>query len=228
MRLVKSEEEIRRIRKSTEIAEQAIGAMMGALCEGTTDRDLLRVARRAIVDSGAEGWDHLTLGIGASDPEAPDTGVSAKRGELCRFDVGAVWQGYVSDVSRQAVIGPAPKDAAAVMETLCRVQEFCVGLIRPAGSPRETYAQTGKFFKSLERRGTCHVTGHSIGLECEELHLFSPMKKMDMPFQENMVLDVEVWQSFEGAGLIGVEDCYRVTATGCERLSSLPRGIREV
>jgi len=41
----------------------------------------------------------------------------------------------------------------------------------------------------------------------------------------NMVLDIEIWQNFKNQGLIGVEDCYRITKAGCERLSSLDKNI---
>ncbi|MFX0008550.1 MAG: M24 family metallopeptidase, partial [Promethearchaeota archaeon] len=74
MRLIKSEEEINRIKNSTQIAEKAILNCIESLKEGITDIELLKIARRSIVNEGAEGWDHLTMNIGDSDPEAPGVG----------------------------------------------------------------------------------------------------------------------------------------------------------
>ena len=51
------------------------------------------------------------------------------------------------------------------------------------------------------------------------------MKTLDIPFEANMVLDIEIWQNFKNQGLIGIEDCYRITKYGCERLSSLDKNI---
>jgi Xaa-Pro aminopeptidase len=48
---------------------------------------------------------------------------------------------------------------------------------------------------------------------------------MDVPFEENMVMDIEVWLNVRGQGLVGVEDCYRITSSGCERLSHLDKKI---
>ena len=62
-------------------------------------------------------------------------------------------------------------------------------------------------------------------MECEEVHIFSPMRSIGTPFEENMVLDIEVWQNFKNAGLVGIEDCYRITKSGCKRLSSLDKDI---
>ena len=225
MRLVKSEEEVKRIRKSTEISEKAIKTMIEEAHEGITDNELLQIARRTIVNEGAEGWDHLTMGIGSSDPEAPGIGIQMKPGDITRFDIGTIWKGYVSDVSREVVIGKIPEGAKEILERLIQVQEFCVENIKPGRYPKEIYRSAMDFNKSLTKRGRCFITGHSIGLECEETHIFSPIKKLDIPFEENMVLDVEIWQNFKNQGLIGVEDCYRITKSGCERLSSLDKNI---
>ena len=105
MRIVKTEAEIELIKKSTEITEQAILKCIDSVQEGLTDNDFLQIARRSIVDAGADGWDHLTMAIGGSDPEAPGVGTVIKPGDLSRFDFGTVYKGYISDVSREVVIG---------------------------------------------------------------------------------------------------------------------------
>jgi len=225
MRLIKSEEEVKRIKKSTQISEKAIMNMIEASYEGITDIELLQIARRTIVDEGAEGWDHLTMNLGPSDPEAPGVGTTLKAGDLNRFDIGTIWKGYVSDVSRELVIGQIPNGAEEVMNRVIKVQEFCEQNISPGLNMKELYNDANKFNKSLIKKGRAYITGHSIGLECEETHLFSPIKKLDRPFEENMVLDIEVWQNFKTQGLVGIEDCYRITSNGCERLSSLDKTI---
>jgi len=224
MRLIKTVEEIARIRKSTEISERAIQTMIDEAHVGMTDIDLLKIARRTIIEAGAEGWDHLTIGIGSSDPEAPGIGTAMAAGELTRLDIGAVWKGYVSDVSRELVLGAAPDGAEEVMERMIRVQDFCVDQIAPGVLPADVYKAALKFHKTLSS-GRPAITCHSIGLECEEAHLFSRMRTAKYPFEENMVVDIEVWQSFKDFGLVGIEDCYRIKSSGCERLSTLDRGI---
>ncbi len=225
MRLIKSEEEVKRIKKSTEISEKAIMNMIEASYEGITDLELLQIARRTIVNAGAEGWDHLTMNLGPSDPEAPGVGTTLKSGDLNRFDIGTIWKGYVSDVSRELVIGQIPQGAEEIMNRVIKVQEFCEENIHPNLNMKELYTNAIKFHKSLTTKARVFITGHSIGLECEETHLFSPIKKLDKSFEENMVLDIEIWQNFKNQGMMGIEDCYRITNTGCERLSSLDKNI---
>ncbi|NVM54306.1 MAG: aminopeptidase P family protein [Candidatus Helarchaeota archaeon] len=225
MRLVKSAEEIRRIQKSTEIAEKAILAMINITKEGITDEKLLQEARKTIILEGAEGWDHLTLGIGASDPEAPGyVKASMNKEDLARYDIGAVWEGYVSDVSRHCAIGiPIGEKEHDLM---VQVQEYCVDQIKPGIMAGEVAKATKKFHKSLNKGLSCFVTGHSIGLQTEEFHFFSPMvRKGKGTFKENMVLDVEVWTPFKNFGLLGIEDTYQVTKSGCKQISSLDKKI---
>lgn len=224
MRLVKSQEEIARIKKSTEIAENAIANCIEATQLNVLDTDLLKIARRTVVDEGAEGWDHLTMNIGPSDPEAPGRGIPVTPNDIVRFDFGAVWKGYISDVSRGVVIGEIPKKAKEAMDIMIQLQEYCVDNIEVGKSSNELFQQAQAHLKSLAKRGFYLITGHSIGLECEEIHLFSA-KAIDIPFEENMVLDIEVWLNVRGQGLVGVEDCYRVKKKGCERLSSLDKDI---
>ena len=210
MRIVKTEEEVRRIKKSTEVAEKAIQACIDATVEGLPDTELLKIARRT---------------IGPSDPEAPGLGIPVTKNDLVRFDFGAVWEGYISDISRDVVIGEPPKKAAEAMNYMIQVQDYCVDNIKPGVNAVELGKDAQNYLKSITKRGFYLITGHSIGLECEEAHLFSPMGSMNIAFQENMVLDIEVWLSVRGQGLVGVEDCYRITSSGCERLSKLDRNI---
>lgn len=225
MRLVKSEEEIRRIKRSTEVAESAIRAVIDDAHEKVTDNELLAVARQKIVESGAPGWDHLTLGIGSSDPEAPGIGTRMMKGDLSRIDVGAVWQGYVSDLSREFVLGAIPDGAQETIDRLIRVQDFCVENIKPGVKPGDVLKAAMDFHKTLKKVLRPFITCHSIGLECEELQMFSPMRTAAISFQQNMTVDIEVWQPFGQYGLVGIEDAYRITSSGCERISTLDRQI---
>jgi Xaa-Pro aminopeptidase len=225
MRIIKTAEEIKRIQKSTRITEKAILAMIKITREGVTDEELLREARKTIVSEGAEGWDHLTLGIGASDPEAPGyVKASMSKDDLARFDIGTVWEGYVSDVSRHVSIGTAIGKERH--DQMIQIQEFCVDQIKPGIAAADVIKETKKFHKNLDKTLSCFVTGHSVGLQTEEFHFFSPMaSKGKGTFEENMVLDVELWTPFKNFGLLGIEDTFQVTKSGCKRISSLEKKI---
>jgi Xaa-Pro aminopeptidase len=187
-----------------------------------TDNDFLKLARKAIVEEGADGWDHLTLSIGGSDPEAPGIGTVAKKGDIIRFDFGAVYKGYVSDVNRHVVLGPVPDEAAELIERLIQFQEHYEQHIRPGVSMKDVNEEAIAYYKTIKPDGMTFAVGHSIGLECEEAHLFGTMGVLDRPFESNMVFEIEAWEPFSNT-LIGVEDCYVVTETGCRKITTLDK-----
>ncbi len=183
------------------------------LKEGMTDNDFLMLARKTMIEEGAEVWDHLTLSIGESDPEAPGIGTVLKKGDIARFDFGAVYKGYVADVNRHVVLGPVPKEAAEIIDRLILLQEYYEKRVKPGVNIKQLNAEATAFYKTKKPDGMTFAIGHSIGLECEEQHLFGPLQVMDRPFEQNMVFEIEAWESF-GKMLIGVEDCYVVTRVG--------------
>jgi Xaa-Pro aminopeptidase len=222
MRLVKTDAEIDLIERATKITEKAIMACAKAAREGMTDNDFLKLARKTMIEEGAEGWDHLTLSIGDSDPEAPGIGTVAKKGDIIRLDFGAVYRGYVADVNRHVVLGPIPDEAADLIERLIQFQEYYEQHIKPGASIKQVNEGAMAYYKTIRPEGSTWSVGHSIGLECEEQHLFGSYEVLDRPFEKNMVFEIEAWEPFSGT-LIGVEDCYVVTEAGCRKITTLDK-----
>jgi Xaa-Pro aminopeptidase len=226
-RLVKNPEEIDRIKKSTHIAEKTILAMFHELKEGISDIDMLKIAKNTIVNEGASGWDHITMSLGASDPEAPGTGVKMKKNEMTRFDIGAIYKGYTSDVSRHAVLGKIPSDVEKFIREIVHVQRQCIDAIKP-GVPTMNILNIAQ--EAFEKKGEevpIFPTCHSLGLRCEEIHLFDPLHSADKMFEPGMVFDLEFWVPYEPYNnrLIGMEDTYLVTKNKCERISTLDQTL---
>ncbi|MHA1315394.1 MAG: M24 family metallopeptidase [Candidatus Helarchaeota archaeon] len=131
LRLVKSDEEIRRIAESTRIAEKTIETLIASTKVGTNDLDLIRIAKKAMLDEGADGYDHVTMSINASDPEHPGIGLTLKEGDITRYDMGAIYEGYSSDVSRHAFIGQGPAEVKDLIRAVVAVQDACERAIKP-------------------------------------------------------------------------------------------------
>jgi Xaa-Pro aminopeptidase len=148
MQLVKSKEEIRRIEESTRIAEAAISKMIAATVPGITDLELIQVGKNAIIDEGAEGWDHFTFSIGESDPEAPGTGIKVKKDDLVRYDIGAFYQGYVSDVNRYYYLGAnPPAELEDTINAIIQVQNALQKAIKPGSDPKDMLALAEKTWR---------------------------------------------------------------------------------
>jgi len=225
MRLEKSEEEIRRIKESTRVAEKAIEAMINSVKEGVSDNDLIRIAKAEIINAGGMGVDHITLGIGTSDPEYPGTGVRMKKGDLARFDVGAIYAGYGSDVSRHASIGAPAKDLKEASDFMVELQQVCIDAVKPGVKPGKAYEATEAAHKKAAKDMPFFLTIHSVGLLIEEFHYYDAMRgTSELPFAKNNVVDIEIW-TLSNQGLVGIEDTFVVKASGSDRISTLERKI---
>lgn len=227
MRIIKSDAEIGYIERATAITERAIMGCVKELKEGMTDHEILALARKTMLEEGADGWNHLTLSIGNSDPEAPGVGTSVRKGDIVRLDFGAVYRGYVADVNAEVVIGEPPGKAVELMEGLLEFQAYFEARIRPGVSMRQLGDEATDWYKKKHPEGIAFCIGHSIGLECEDLHLFGAMGSQDRAFEKNMVFEIEAWEKYEGF-LIGVEDCYVVTDDACRRMTTLDKHIMSV
>jgi predicted dehydrogenase/Xaa-Pro aminopeptidase len=227
LRILKSDLEIEYLAKATEITEKVIMRCVKALRVGMTDNELLVLGKKAMLEEGADDWNHMTLSIGNSDPEAPGIGTVVRRGDIVRLDFGAVYKGYVADVNAQVVIGEAPTKAEALIEGLLEFQGWFATRIKPGVPMRKLGEEAVKWYKDKYPEGIAFCIGHSIGLECEDLHLFGAMGSQDRAFERNMVLEIEAWENYEGF-LIGVEDCYAVTTEGCRKMTTLDKHIIQV
>ncbi|NVM30293.1 MAG: aminopeptidase P family protein [Candidatus Helarchaeota archaeon] len=227
LQLVKSEEEIRRITESTRMAEVAISNMIAATKPGISDLELIQLGKKSILDEGAEGWDHFTFSIGESDPEAPGTGIKVKQNDLVRYDIGAFYQGYVSDVNRYCYVGEnIPPKVKDPVDAIIQVQNACEKAIKPGVDPKEILALSEKTWREAGRQDSFIIMAHSVGLRTEEFHFFDPMHGgQARKFEKGNVLDLEAWTLIQNFGTVGNEDTYVVTETGCKRISTLEMKI---
>jgi len=226
-RLVKKPLEVEYLQKAADITELALKDTIAAVREGVTDLELLKTAKDAMMRHGADDWDHLTLTIGDSDPEAPGTGRAVKRGEIVRLDFGAVYRGYVADVNQHVVVGDVPPKAAKLMQGLLDFQKYFEERIRPGVNMKALGEEALAWYTRTVPEGVAFAIGHSIGLQCEDQHLFGSLGTLDKPFEPNMVFEIEAWEEYMGA-LIGVEDCYVVTPEGCRRMTTMDKTIYSI
>ena len=142
------------------------------------------------------------------------------------IDFGVGINGYVTDMTRTFVIGKLSEELKQAYSFVKDVKDFMEHWVRPG---RRCSLLHKEVIQLAHQRGyqdyfmgyrghQMPFVGHGIGLEIDEYPLIGAGFRKE--FQNNMVFAFEPKLVFPDVGAVGVEDDYRVTETGIERLTT--------
>lgn len=224
-RLIKTPEEVARLRKAVQITEEAFIQATSAVRVGITEKELATIFNMAVVEAGGEPY--LTV-IGAGTYGAYPNHVPGdyriKAGDLIRWDMGCSYQGYVADIARTTCIGRPNKLQNERWEAVLAGQLAALEAIKPERSAAEIY-NIG--MEAARRNGLPDIKrkhlGHGIGIDMYESPSISPNETLRL--QVGMVFELEVLFYELGFGSVQVEDTIHITPDGYECLTTLPRSL---
>jgi len=223
MKIVKTSEEISRIRRGAEINTKAIRAVIESISPGVTEKDLNELYALTVMNEGAYFVNALIGGgTRASVVLAPGWLPSKKplkRGDAVRMDCYLVYQNYISDVARTSVIGKPSEKLSKYHNALLNGHMKAINTIAPGVNASKVFdVAMEKTIEGIPHYKRPHI-GHSIGIEC-----YSPLLSIspycDIELQENMVINLESPYYELGFGGINIEGPILVTKNGCEDLTA--------
>jgi len=224
LRLVKSPAEVECIRKSTRIVDQTVLELAHNLRLGMSRLDLLHEARWRMLKNGAHGIDHLTIAFGAANPEVA-LGEPLEANQIVTLDLGAIYDGYVSDNRRLVYTGAVPENLRQLHYQLCWVVEEMGKALLPGKTFGELHAHAYELFAQASIDPMFLHVGHSLGLQVEEQWIMAGDPTIIQP---GMVLNIELYSPSDDGVMVGDEETFLVTKSAPEKLSTLPVGIIEV
>jgi len=223
LRLVKSPEEIDRIRRSTQIVDRTVVELTQNLRLGMTRLELIHEAKYRMMKNGGDGVDHVTVAFGAANPEvAMDEPLEAN--QIVTLDLGAVYQGYVSDNRRLAYTGTVPEALRELHKKLCWVVAELGQALRPGKTFDALHVHATELFAEAGIDPLFLHAGHSIGLQVDEHWI---LKEDPTAVEKGMVLNIELYSPSDEGVMIGDEETFAVTEGAPEKLSTLPVDIME-
>ncbi|MDP6666381.1 MAG: Xaa-Pro peptidase family protein [Dehalococcoidia bacterium] len=223
LRIIKSEEEINRIRRASDITSEVINSIYAdAAYEGMTEWDLERYLGVAFAERGSR---HLWTDVGFGPKGARFAGPTdekLRRGDILRIDASGWWDGYVSDQSRSLAWDGDLSDAAKRGHAaIYRMNRELREAVRPGVLPSDLYRLTMRLFEEEGFDSLTPQAGHSLGRIAHEPPFL--VEGSDRPLEPGMIVVVEPTMRLEGVGSINIEDTTVVTEDGCEVLTSTPR-----
>jgi Xaa-Pro aminopeptidase len=223
LRLIKSHAEIERIRRSTQVVDQTVLELAHNLRLGMSRLELIQEAKWSMIKNGAQGIDHVTVAFGTANPEVA-LGELLEDNQIVTLDLGAVYEGYVSDNRRLVYTGSVPETLKQLHQKLCWVVAEMGKTLCPGKTFGELNAQAYALFAQVGIDPMFLHVGHSLGLQVEEHWI---MAEDPTSVEKGMVLNIELYSPSDEGVMIGDEETFLVTGGEPRTLSSLPVDIIE-
>lgn len=242
LRMVKSDEEIKEMRKAIEITIEGVKALMKNVKAGMKEYEIESYFDFECKTRGVKDYAFRTIaaaGKNATILHYVDNNSELKDGDLILFDLGAQWNLYNGDITRAFPInGKFTERQKEVYEAVLRVNKAVINKIKPGVDSKELdeWAR-GLIAEECIKLGIIkekeevikyywHRIGHSLGLDTHDLGILG----REFTFKEGMVFTVEpgIYIGEEGIG-IRIEDDILVTKDGCEVLTKdMIKEIRDI
>ncbi len=228
LRMVKSTDEIALIRRSVETNSRAFEAAVAKVRPGMKEQDLAAELEYRMRRLGAEKPSFETIVAGGARsalPHAQPTAARLESGQLVVVDMGALQDGYCSDMTRMLFLGTPTAKVKRAYRAVLEAQLAGVDAVRPGVSTARVDAAARNVLKAYGlAEAFVHSTGHGLGLEIHEPPRIG--KKDKAKLAPGMAITIEPGVYIEGFGGIRIEDTVVVTATGCEILTPTPKTLR--
>lgn len=224
---IKMPDEIELLRYSAHLAEVAVQAALAVAGPGTTERQLAAVISSTMVAGGGDPrFVVATTGPRSALADVIPSDRPWQVGEMARFDVGCLVEGYWSDIGRTAVLGQPDARHREVFEAVDAGVNAQLQLAAPGVQAADLFTAgldgTGERVPTY-RRQHC---GHGIGLSIYEPPVLTPDDETVL--QQDMTFCFETPYYELGWGGMMVEDAVVITADGVELLSGTGRGLTVV
>ena len=218
-RMVKSPAEAARLERAAQIAEDGIGAVLAMLVPGVTEREAVMVYEQEVVRRGASPYfSVITIGERSALADVYPSQRALRPGDLIRFDLGCVHEGYRSDISRTAVLGAPTEKQAGYYAAVLAGERTAIDAMKPGVPVSRIFDTAGRVTREAGiPHYQRHHVGHGIGLEPYDPPTIAPGN--DTVLEPGMVFCVETPYYEHGWGGVQVEDAVEVTARGARLLT---------
>lgn len=217
LRIIKSDEEIKRIEKAQIISQKAFGKLVKTIKIGQTEEEIAERLAKIIKSLGGEGLAFENIVAAGPNSALPHyfTGrEKVKKGEVLLLDFGAKFQNYCADMTRTIFIGKPKTEQANIYHHVEKAQREAIRSITAGITAHDAYFSAHTVFKNRNLHDYfLHSLGHGIGLEVHERPHIRPtpspaadIESADEILAEGMVFSVEPGLYFPAWGGIRIED----------------------
>ncbi|MGM0898147.1 MAG: M24 family metallopeptidase [Bacillota bacterium] len=228
LRMVKTPEEIEVLKAAAKIADDAFEHICTYIKPGMTELQVSNELEFFMRSQGAtsSSFDIIVAsGLRSALPHGVASDKEIEQGDLITLDFGALYNGYVSDITRTIAVGEPSDKLKEIYQVVLDSQVLALEKIKPGMTGIEADAIARDYIKAKgygEAFG--HSTGHGIGLEVHEGPGLS--FRSETVLEPGMAVTVEPGIYLPGIGGVRIEDDILITETGNERLTHSSKELR--
>lgn len=226
LRRVKDAGELARMALAAQIADRTLFDVAPLLLGGPSEADIRDELEYRMRRNGADGPSYDTIVASGPQHAARPHHRTGQRtiveGDTVIVDVGALVDGYHSDMTRTFVIGDPDPRQTEVYDLVGAAQAAGLAAVRGGAAAAHVDAACRAVFRDAGFEDWfVHNTGHGVGLDIHEEPFSTPVSTAELMVGD--VVTVEPGLYRDGFGGVRIEDLVSVTATGCEPLTHLSK-----
>ncbi|MDQ1496485.1 MAG: Xaa-Pro dipeptidase [Actinomycetota bacterium] len=218
--------EVELLERAARLAEDGVAAAIDSAKIGMTERELSSIVNQVISAGGGEP----RFAVASSGPNSAHADVfptdrALKPGDLLRFDVGCMLDGYWSDIGRTAVVGEPTALQLDRYQAILHGEEQQLESVRPGLAANDMFSLA---VEAVEAHGIAPYRrqhcGHGIGMDVYEPPIINSATRQ--PIEAGMTFCFETPYYELGWGGMMVEDTIVITEDGHRRFTVTDRSLR--
>lgn len=229
LRRVKDAQELECLYTAQHKTEAALEKLYQIGLEGRTEREVGQLLTRLREEEGLVQafFSIVACSENAASPHHMNSDRVIRSGDSVMIDFGAMYRGYISDMTRTCVVGRAPEGFEEVYDVVRKAHLAAAAAIRP-GVTFESVDRAARKVISDAGYGACftHRLGHGIGLDVhEEPYAVEGNRELLVP---GNVFSNEPGIYLPGRFGIRLENLMVVTEDGADALNDMGLELRVV
>lgn len=228
-RIVKKKHELDAIQKAQGITDRIFMLLKKSLQRNSTEKGIAWKIECLAREFGADDISFppiIGIAENSASPHHQNTLRRLKNGDMILIDMGVIYKGYCSDMTRVLFTKKPDAKQREIYELVLKVQEKAIHTLHAGVSGKQVdrsarsvieKAGYGKFFG--------HSLGHGVGLDIHELPNLS--QKYSEKIAEGAVVTVEPGIYLPGKFGVRLEDMVVVEKSGVKNLTKSSKSIQE-
>jgi Xaa-Pro aminopeptidase len=228
-RLMKSPEELKKLKFASEAVIEAMQATIAKSRPGQTKDEFVETLRKEETLRGLT-FEYCLITCGTSFNRAPSD-QKWEKGEIMSIDSGGNYHGYIGDVCRMAIQGEPDAELNDLLAEIETVQRAGINAMKPGVRGGDIYAAAEPLVKKSKHHNAMEFLAHGMGMVSHEAPRLTdsgpvpyPADDANLPLEAGMVVSVETTLKHPTRGFIKLEDTAVVTPSGHEIYGEGARG----